>query len=74
LTLIGPFQVQHLKFFRIFWEYNIFIIALTAIAGLTAIGLLAKPFDRAQLISTELERIEEERDREKKASRCSCCG
>lgn len=56
-------QIQYLQFFKYFWDYDIFIIALLGISFLTLIGLLVYPTDRAQQINDMLEEVKKKPDR-----------
>lgn len=56
-------QVQYLKFFKIFWVNDIFVIAILAVAFITMVGLLVYPVDRAQQINEELEKVKSKPNR-----------
>eukprot|EP00462_Mataza_sp_D1_P000606 CAMPEP_0175091244 /NCGR_PEP_ID=MMETSP0086_2-20121207/1795_1 /TAXON_ID=136419 /ORGANISM="Unknown Unknown, Strain D1" /LENGTH=531 /DNA_ID=CAMNT_0016363965 /DNA_START=38 /DNA_END=1633 /DNA_ORIENTATION=- len=47
-------QVQYMKGVSIFWEYNVFVIAMVVVSGLTGLFLFLKPNDEAARIEFEI--------------------
>jgi LMBR1 domain-containing protein 1 len=58
--LIGT-QAQHLKFFRYFWENNVFIYIMLAFSFFTLISMCVWPKDRGAEIESELERLRKQK-------------
>jgi LMBR1 domain-containing protein 1 len=59
-------QIRYLKFMNVFWENNIFPIALLSISLLTALYLMCFPSDRAAKVDTEIQEMMDERNKEMK--------
>lgn len=55
-------QAQYLKFFRYFWENNVFILAMLCVSGLTLVTLVLCPKDRAAEIERRIDDVENDDD------------
>jgi LMBR1 domain-containing protein 1 len=50
-------QVKYMRFFKYFFNYNVFIIAIMCFAGLTGLYLMLCPKNRADEIEKELNKL-----------------